>query len=144
MTLYDDKLLELAYRNVGTLTLPTDTATIEDQIIAKVAAINDLVNERVARPSTKSAYIALIAQMMSERDDLIEQNDTIIAGNQAARETALSDYNDLIAAEMLKTAVIAEANAFVNAPTIAEQIAELKRNLDDVADIALDLALGGF
>lgn len=106
---YEFTLRQIASTNVGPIVYPTPTATIEDQITAKLQDINDLKQEKVARPSPKSAYLELLEQLEQGRQALIDQNDQIVADNAAARKTAEDNHAAAIVAEMEKPAVITQA-----------------------------------
>lgn len=67
--------------------------TLESAIADKTKYLNDLKFERIARPSPKSAYIALLNQTEQELQDLIDQNDAIIEQNGLDRIAELEAEN---------------------------------------------------
>jgi hypothetical protein len=97
MEMYETKLNEAANLTVKRDEYPKATSTIEGEIAAVVKQIGDLVGEKVARPGTKIEYLNLIAQLRAQRDDLVAENDRIIAENLAARKTVDDKYTAAIA-----------------------------------------------
>ena len=75
------------------------TETLESAIADKTKYLNDLKFERIARPSPKSAYIALLNQTEQELQELIAQNDAIIEQNRLDK---IAENEAIVAAALLK------------------------------------------
>lgn len=88
-------------------------ATLESEINSKVSYYNDLINERIERPSPKSAYLAELNKTQSEIDELIAQNNSIIAANRAEELASVviptePDFEERLAAAEDMIAAIVE------------------------------------
>lgn len=79
------------------------TKTLETEIADKVKYLNDLKFERIARPDTKDEYIALLVQTEQELQDLITQNNQIVAANAAELEAIRQAAIDYAAAHPVPT-----------------------------------------
>lgn len=95
---YEDSLTLVAIEIVGSLIYPTATPTIEADIAEKRQDIYELVHEIVDRPSSydgkegKLAYLAYLSDLQGELQEMIDNNDQIIADNASARTVAEMDY----------------------------------------------------
>jgi len=89
---YDDYLNRIVYENVEREDYPEPTPGVEDQIQAKTIELNDLLNQRVPRPPTKTEYLTLIASLRADIASLNTQNTQIAADNVAARKAVDDAY----------------------------------------------------
>jgi len=83
---YESALTNIAYSNVTRGEYPEPTPGVDDQIQAKTKELNDLLYERVPRPTTKTEYLTLIASLRADIASLTAQNTQIAADNVAARK----------------------------------------------------------
>jgi uncharacterized protein YutE (UPF0331/DUF86 family) len=102
---YADNLTLVAIEIVGSLVYPTATPTIEADIVEKRQDIYELINEIVDRPSSydgkegKLAYLAYLSDLQGELQEMIDENNQIIADNAAARTQAETDYQAALDAQ---------------------------------------------
>jgi hypothetical protein len=109
----ENELNRIAYQKVQRDPYPDPVPSVDAQIAAKRAQINDLKRELIPRPATKEEYIDLLDSLDSGIAVLLEENARIFEQNASAKKEVDDKFTADFEAAKLDEANIREAQGAV-------------------------------